>query len=158
MIFICTFDPFGMGKYRYCFEEWCEKVELPLNDGTHKIFLNSKGNDSEDVPKELISFLRYVCNSTEEVVEASEDKLLRKLHEKVNGIKRDGEKEVQYMTVQDWMDDMYFEGKQEGKTQERQQMLALITAMSQDGRASEIPRLSAEEAFFLEMQKKYQLQ
>lgn len=33
VIFICTFDPFGMGKYQYTFQNLCrENTELALED------------------------------------------------------------------------------------------------------------------------------
>ena len=44
IIFICPFDPFGAGHYLYTFENTCqEDKDLRLNDGTRKIFLNTKG-------------------------------------------------------------------------------------------------------------------
>ena len=42
VIFICTFDPFGRERYRYTFVETQRRWEL-LEDGTCKIFLNTKG-------------------------------------------------------------------------------------------------------------------
>ena len=43
VIFICTFDPFDEGLYRYTFEERCLETVKPLGDETRKIFLNNKG-------------------------------------------------------------------------------------------------------------------
>lgn len=43
VIFICTFDPFGRGRYCYTYREICDEDGAPLNDGTVKIFLSTKG-------------------------------------------------------------------------------------------------------------------
>ena len=53
--------------------------DLELGDETSKIILNTKGtNDAEEDPT-LISFLHYVENSSEEVLEESSDPRLKKL-------------------------------------------------------------------------------
>lgn len=49
------------------------------------------------------------------------------------------------------------EGFSKGRVQEREELLGLIAAMSKDGRADEIPRLSQEPEFFCEMKDKYQI-
>lgn len=47
---------------RYTFSEWCEEVpDLPLEDGTRKIFLNMA---SKNRSPELISLLQYMKNPT----------------------------------------------------------------------------------------------
>lgn len=51
VIFICTFDPFDEGLYRYTFEECCLETGKPLGDETRKIFLNTKGTNDVEVPK-----------------------------------------------------------------------------------------------------------
>ena len=54
IIFICTFDPFGKGLYRYTFENKCLETELSLGDQVQKIFLNTKGKNQESVSEKLI--------------------------------------------------------------------------------------------------------
>ena len=66
VIFICTFDPFDEGLYRYTFEECCLETGKPLGDETRKIFLNTKGTNDVEVPKELVHFLKYMENSSDE--------------------------------------------------------------------------------------------
>ena len=44
------------GLYRYTFEERCLECDLSLGDGTHKIFLNTKGKNDAEVPAELVHF------------------------------------------------------------------------------------------------------
>lgn len=44
VIFICTFDVFGEGRWKYTFENICrENMNLSLQDGTTKIFLILQG-------------------------------------------------------------------------------------------------------------------
>ena len=57
VIFICDFDPFGCGFYRYSFESRCrENALLDLKEGCQYIFLNAAGTDPESVPDHLASF------------------------------------------------------------------------------------------------------
>ena len=60
VIFICTFDPFGKGMYRYSFRERCdETADLLLNDGTTKIFYNCTYEGS-DLPEGLRQLYDYI--------------------------------------------------------------------------------------------------
>lgn len=71
--------------------------DLELGDETSKIILNTKGtNDAEEDPT-LISFLHYVENSSEEVLEESSDPRLKRLHEIIESIRSNAEMEAQYM-------------------------------------------------------------
>ena len=64
IIFICLFDLFNKDKFCYTFEERCtEDLSLKLEDGTKKIFLNTKGKNTDEVPIELIEFLKLVENT-----------------------------------------------------------------------------------------------
>ena len=43
VIFICDYDPFGLGKYRYSIHEQCEECpQLEVSDGIHTIILNNR--------------------------------------------------------------------------------------------------------------------
>ena len=60
VIFICTYDPFGRGRYVYTFENRCtEDLSLPLGDEATKIILNTKGTVGE-ISDELKDLLRFV--------------------------------------------------------------------------------------------------
>ena len=56
VIFICTFDPFGRERYRYTFVETCREDRELLEDGTCKIFLNTKGKIETGIGQELVRF------------------------------------------------------------------------------------------------------
>ncbi|MBD5465481.1 MAG: Rpn family recombination-promoting nuclease/putative transposase [Lachnospiraceae bacterium] len=105
VIFICTFDPFGKGLYRYTFEERCLECDMSLGDDTRKIFLNTRGRNEEDVPKELVHFLKYMEQSTDEYVSALTEESIIKLHEKVTELKKWRRLEAEYMTLEEWLND-----------------------------------------------------
>ena len=45
----------------------CEELpELKYRDGVHTIFLSTKGNNTTEVPEEIIKFLRYVSAGLKE--------------------------------------------------------------------------------------------
>lgn len=62
IIFITQEDIFGKDRAKYTFSEQCEEVpDLPLGDGTKKIFLNMASKKGRP---ELISLLQYMKNTT----------------------------------------------------------------------------------------------
>lgn len=61
VLFLCTFDPFGLGYPRYTFVNRCvENPELALQDNTVKIFFNCscKREDMQEDEKELYHFIQ----------------------------------------------------------------------------------------------------
>ncbi len=130
VIFICAFDPFGYGLYRYTFEQKCLERDLKLNDGTTKIFLSTKGKNADEVPKELIHFLKYVEESTDEYVASIEDKAVEKIHNKVKQLKEWRELEASYMYFEELLEERQKEGKAEAKQE------ALLLILSQKGKVS----------------------
>ena len=134
VIFICAFDPFGSGLYRYTFEQKCLERDLKLNDGTTKIFLSTKGKNADEVPKELIHFLKYVEESTDEYVASIEDEAVEKIHNKVKQLKEWRELEASYMYFEELLEERQKEGMAEGKAEAKQEALLLI--LSQKGNVS----------------------
>lgn len=99
IIFICTFDPFDRGFYRYTFEPICkEDRELRLEDETCRVFLNTKGKNNDDVPEELVEFLHYMENSTDNFIETeTHSRSVRKIHDMVKQVKKSAKLEEQFM-------------------------------------------------------------
>lgn len=165
VIFICTYDPFSSGFYRYTFEERCLENGEALGDGTQKIFLNTRGTNSRDVPPELIQFLRYVEHSTEEVAEEAPDDRLQKLHERVAALKHSRELEEAYMTMEELLKERedlgkaegIAEGKIEGKVEGQKLILELTSLMAADGLFDELGRLKEDENLQNAMLEKYHL-
>ena len=117
VIFICTFDLFGAGRQIYHFENLCrEDPAVRLDDGTEKIFLNTKGRREaasapEEVGEDLWNLLGYLegaapCDAyTEEL-----DKAVRAAREH-----REWRREYMKLEVMRW--DMRREGRAEGRTE-----------------------------------------
>ncbi len=114
IIFICTFDPFGKKLYRYTFEERCLERDFPLGDETRKIFLSTKGKNKDEVPRELIHFLEYIEESTDEYVAAVEEESINRLHTRVTELKKRREMEARYMTFEELLKSREKEGRAEG--------------------------------------------
>ncbi len=159
VIFICLFDPFERGRYRYTYREECAEDGELLGDGTCKIFLNTKGRNPEEVPKELVDFLHYVEDAN--VPEVSGDDFLRYLREKIIQIKKDRKMEGRYMTFGELLDDERregrIEGRAEGHIEGQKYVFALINAMTADGRGTEVSRLAEDEDFREEMFARYHI-
>lgn len=99
VIFICTFDLFGKGRHVYTFENIClEDHSIKLQDESQKIILNTRGviNDADE---ELLEFLNYIEDSSDEVAKSSKGNLVKHIHEKVTKVKASKEMEVEYMTI-----------------------------------------------------------
>lgn len=155
--FICTFDPFYAKKYRYTFREVCQETGEELGDGTCKIFLSTRGTNREDVPLELINFLSYIEDSTEECAEKLQDERIRKLNQKVEALKKSRRLEETYMTMQEMLDDRAAEALAEGEAKGSAHMLTLVNAMIRDGLTADIARLNDDSDFCAQMLEKYHL-
>lgn len=115
IIFICTFDPFGKGLYRYTFRNKCDEVTgLELGDESYKVFFNTAGTSSEgeEISDELKELLKYMNNTKAYPVgEASYD-LIRKIDEAVVEAKQNDEWRRAYMTYQVMRRDMEMQGEE----------------------------------------------
>ena len=66
-IIIAPFDLFGRGLYQYTFQMNCNETGQPLNDGAIRIFLNTHGQNPEDISSELKKLLYYMEHTTEDI-------------------------------------------------------------------------------------------
>lgn len=115
VIFICDFDPIGLGLYRYTGRvQLAEAPEYPYNDGTHTILLSTKGSNKDEVPEQLVKFLKYVGAGLEESTADYGDKLVERLQNTVIKVKASREMENRYMLLEEMMKDEYGAGKAEG--------------------------------------------
>ncbi len=120
IIMILTFDLFGEGNYKYTFLPQCqESPNTILQDGTTRIFLNTRGHNKENVSQELIDFLRYIENSTEETVAAINSKRIQRIHERVCRVRTNEQVGVKYM--QAWEERIYDreDGREMGREEQR---------------------------------------
>ena len=109
VIFICTFDKFDKGLWRYTFQNVCEEdASLLLNDGTTKIFFNTIGNKGK-INKEAENILKFIASNE------IEDDFTESLAQEVRKIKENREWRVEYMTLLMREREKYKEGMEEGE-------------------------------------------
>ncbi len=144
VIFICTFDPFGKGRHRYTFRNLCvEDNSIELKDETDKVFLNTSGI-LNDVDEEMIEFLQYVEQSTDEVAQNAKSDLVKAINQKVNHVKHDKAMEVQYMTLLERDRLNFVEGKEEGRTEAIEQSAKALMDILDDETISKKLKLPIE--------------
>ena len=115
VIFLCDFDPFEEGRYRYSFEERCQESPLLyLEDGRHTVFLSTKGTNEEDEPEVLVKFLKFVGAGLEKSTEDFEDDYIERLQTSIRRIKADREMGERFMTFEELLKDERAKGKAEG--------------------------------------------
>ena len=114
VIFICTFDLFNKGRHRYTFQNVClEDTTIKLDDEAQRIVLNSKGI-LNDLSEELLEFLKYIENSTDEVAKSAKGNLVKNIHKRVENVKNDISVEVEFMTLLERDREKIEEGREEG--------------------------------------------
>ena len=122
IIMIAPFDLFGYGRYVYTFRAACkEEPGCILQDGATRIFLNTRGkNDSETSP-ELVGFLHYLENTTDETAVHTESERMARIRQRVRKVKLSEQIGVKYMQA---LEERYYdklEAKEEGLTEGRTQ-------------------------------------
>ncbi len=183
VIFICTFDPFGRGLFRYTFENRCQETGLPLEDGAVRVFLNTKGTSKGEVPvpDTLVNFLKYVEDSSDTYVREVDDPAVKDLHERIRKLKASRKLEVRYMKFEELLreskEEGYETGRSEGyetgrndgyetgrsvgyetgRTEGQARLLRLISLMTEAGEADQIARLEREPEFLEQMLTKHDL-
>ncbi len=126
VIFICDYDPFGLGKYRYTMCQSLAEVnadlssagqpgKLPYDDGTHTIFLNTTGHNEAEVPPALVNFLRFIHNENDEA--AHKDAFVQKLESRVSRIKENRVMRSRYMNFKELLDEEKRLGHEEGRAE-----------------------------------------
>ena len=109
ILFICTFDPFGEGRYCYTFQNRCdESPELLLGDGTKKIFFNTKSREQE-IPESVKRLFNYI--ETGNIGNA----LTEQIENAVIDVKGREDIEMGFWSVKCHDDDIRDEGREEGR-------------------------------------------
>ena len=84
-------------------------------DGRCCIFLSTYGENEEKVPRELVSFLKFVKASQEESQKDFQDPFVRHLQESIRWIKSSREMEERFMIFEEMMRDEREAGRLEGE-------------------------------------------
>ena len=147
VIFICPFDLYGKGRHIYTFENICkEDNNISMGDETVKIFLNAKGT-LDDVNDELKAFLDYVAGKK------PKDTYVERLEEAVKEAKKNREWRHEYMTL--LMRDQL--NKKEGREQGEEMMAKLIMLLNEDGRLSDIVKISQDKDYRQKLYLEYHI-
>lgn len=118
VIFICDYDPFGLGKYRYVFHNICvEDESAQLKDGSWTIFLNTHGTNDDEISEELLNVLKFVKATLEESQQDFNDTYIKQLQQSISLIKQNREMERRYMLLEELLKREYQSGKSEGKAE-----------------------------------------
>ena len=108
VIFICTRDPFHLGKCKYTFTNRCEEYpELELKDGSIKVFLNASG-DFHGLSEELKNLMSYISKGD------IRGEFVKRLDSEVRKAKTHEEWRTEYMTLLMRDKQKYNEGLSEG--------------------------------------------
>ena len=151
IIFICPFDLYGKGRHIYTFENICkEDNSIFMGDEAVKIFLNADGT-MDDVSRELKAFLDYVAG------QKPEDSYVEKLEEAVQEAKKNREWRHEYMTLLMRDQENQRIGEKRGEKHGEKKMAQLIMLLNEDGRLSDIIRVSQDEGFRQRLYEEYHI-
>ena len=164
IIFICTYDPFGCGLYRYTCDTRCQENGMEIGDEAYKIYLNTQGTNDGEVPEELVHFLKYVGNAACGK-QNSQDALIQKIDTKINRIKHDRGMEVEYMLFSEMLNDErkegwsegHAQGQAEGRADGEKQFAALTEKLLQDSRMEDLLKATTDPIFREELYRFYEI-
>lgn len=131
LIFICGFDLFDAGKYRYTFQQTCTEIpNLILGDERQIIFLNTKGKNKKEVEPQLVQFLDFIQNSSGDHIQATTDPRIVNMYHHLETLKQRADMEADYMTTEERDRQI----REEGREEERLKLLtALISSKLNSG-------------------------
>ena len=92
-----------------------------MEDGTHTIFLSTKGTNTEEVPPELVRFLEFVGTPLQDSDKDFHDDFIRKLQESIREVKASREMGARYMTFEEYLKEEREEAREEGRQEGRQE-------------------------------------
>ena len=159
IIFITQEDIFGKDLAKYTFSEWCEEVpDLPLEDGTTKIFLNMASKNGDPV---LVSLLQYMKNTTLDNPDIMvKDERIIDLDRIVNEVKQTEEWEAVKMNILEigfekgeeigkelGKKEGKEEGRKEGKAEGEARVNHLIQLLIKQARTGEIEKAVTDKEF-----------
>ena len=126
VIFICTFDPFGEGEYRYVVKRSILGYpEKPFDDGMQTIFVSSE-SIRNDIPDDMRAFLTYLKVKTpnSELTERIDYSLRRLLNNE------ERRQEFMFLLERDEIirDEARTEGRAEGRAAERIETIRRLSA------------------------------
>ena len=92
-----------------------ESVQTNLEDGRTIVFLNTHGKNESEVPKELVTFLKYVKADLAGSEEAFDDSYVEQLQNFIRKIKGSREMEERFMIFEEMLEEERAEGFAKGR-------------------------------------------
>ncbi len=105
VIFICDYDPFKQGKYRYTVEKKIrESPGYFYDDRQNTIILSTRGTNDDEEPVELTNFLKFVrhCDNLKEKVN---DDFVEAIENRIIKVKHDRKYRGFYMSIEEYIAD-----------------------------------------------------
>ena len=153
VIFICNFDPLGQKKCRYTIRRYCEETGNVFCDGDCTVFLNTNGENREEVPKELAALLDFVKADLAGSEADYGDELVKQLQDSMRRIKRSRKMGERYMMFEQYMEEYVQEHADEIREEAREETIIrlnrLYSCLLASDRASDLQR-ALEEPEYLE--------
>lgn len=120
--------------------------EIKFNDGTHKIFLNTKGN-RDGISEELQMLLDYFDGRE------PESQLAKDIDRKVFEARNNKQWRREYMSYQMELDKQFRNGREE----ERRNINKLNKALLSEKKYEELEKSTSDEEYQRELMKKYKI-
>ncbi len=121
IIFICNFDPVGLGLPQYTVERrYVESLETRFDDGTQIILLNATAYEKAN-NKNLRDFLAFINGKVEDI----DNPLVNRIQKIIKTIKQDEKSKEKFMTLADLIEDERFFAVQENKEKNAISLLKL---------------------------------
>ena len=120
--------------------------DIKLNDGTHKIFLNTKGN-RDGISEELQMLLDYFDGRE------PESQLAKDIDRKVFEARNNKQWRREYMSYQMELDKQFRNGREE----ERRNINKLNKALLSEKKYEELEKSTSDEEYQRELMKKYKI-
>ena len=115
VIFICDFDPLGLGKYKYTMKQIvAEAPSYEYDDGCRTVLLSTKGTNDDEVSESLRNFLKFAGADKEKASDDYQDEFVSKLQKSVEKIRNSREMGASYMKLEELLNDKFKAGKAEG--------------------------------------------
>ena len=111
IIFICDYDPIGLGNAHYERQTYWKYASHPCSDGTHAILLNSRYTTGNASPA-ILEFLDYV-RTNDDTAEYSSS-LAKQAKAQVQRVRLDKEVGGQYMLLEQKIQDTLAKGERIG--------------------------------------------
>lgn len=148
MIMIMPFDLFDRERYMYTFHMTCiEEPDLALEDDAYRIFLNTKGKDSEHISPELKALLEFFENPSEEVAQRSGNERILRMQQRVKSLKDNAEMGVKYMRAWEEKEFARQEGLAEGEAIGMEKMKRLFQALKSNNRLDAYEQAMEDSSF-----------